>query len=239
MKKDKFQRIFLKSLWFPLVILAVFILETVLGNIPLSRLILILGSVVVVSVISIFISFAFSQDIIDLTNRTEQLQKGLDELYKHQAIMVSDQALIDIESRAKKIRIISPDLYDDQHTFYETVLANIKANKVYEYVIPDRPDLISKMDRLLAHLYNDTGLHEKRQLPIRYKTCSDYPIITEYVIYDGPEFDGLQGFVEIRVGSNDADNTNVPLNDKQTYLLNRWFDQLFKNAKMAKNATYR
>lgn len=217
----------IRSLWFLLILIAVFFLESVLGNIPSSRLLLVLGAIVVVSIVSVFVSFTFSQDILGIADRAEYLQHGLEELQKHQTMFISNDMLKKIEYGARRIRIVSPDLYDDQHLFYETILANVKADKYYEYVIPDRPDLVSKMDRLLEHLKRDARIFDDQRIPVRYQVCSDFPIVTEYVIYDTPKYEGLKGFSEIRIGPNPSDNTNFPLKDDDTYLLNRWFDQLF------------
>jgi len=227
MEKLTSPTVIIRSLWFLLILIAVFTLEKVLGDVASSRLLLILAAIVLVSIVSVFIGFTVSRDILNMADRAEYLQHGLEELQKHQTIFVSNDMLKKIEHGAYKIRIVSPDLYDDQHMFYETVLTNVKANKYYEYVIPDRPDLISKMDRLLEYLKRDAKISDDQGIPVRYRVCTDFPIILEFVVYDSPRFEGLKGFSEIRIGPNPSDNTNIPLSNEDTYVLNRWFDELF------------
>lgn len=121
MKKHKLRQLTSRSIWFPLTLLAVFVLETVLGNTPLPQLLLILFAFVLVSAIAIFSSMLFSQDILDLTDKVEHLRGGIEELYKARTLLVSNDALKDIERQAQKIRIVSPDLYDDRHIFYDNL----------------------------------------------------------------------------------------------------------------------
>lgn len=225
----------IRGLWFLLILVASFVMGKVLGDVSTTRLLLLLGAIVTVSIAAIFIGITFSRDLLGIADREERLQNGLEELQKHQMhlvsnqfLLISDEMLRGIENGATKIRIISPDLHDDESTFYETILANVKAGKSYDYVIPDRPDLKAKMDRLLDHLRRDAQLSSPQQLPVRYESWSSSPIITEYVIYDSPKYEGLRGFAEIRTGPDPSDNTNFPLTLDDTHQLNHWFDEMFQ-----------
>lgn len=211
-----------------LILIVVFFTELLLGKVPFDRLLLYLSVIFGIIVCSTISGFLVFRDVFSLTEKTDQLHKGIQELYKQSAILVSNEALKEYESKANFIRIISPDLYNDQNSFYQTVLTNLKSNKVYQYIIPDNPELIDKMHSLITHLGNEAGIKKGKGLKLYYRAVSNFPILTEYVLYDGNSFGELRGFMEIRAGSKKIEYTNLPLREKETHIINNYFDKMFQ-----------
>lgn len=218
----------LGGIGYALILLAVFVTAYLLQQVPNERLLLILGAVALVSITSVLISFIFLGKTVNLTETADRLQQGLKELHEIRAIAISDEDLKNhYESEASKIRIISPDLYDDIELFYETIVANLRSGKIYEYVIPRRPEVVSKMKELLEKIQYDLGVTAKEKLPIRYSIV-DFPIITEYVLYKTPKGKKeLEGFMEIHFGPDARDISNLPLDESKKHQINELFNNLF------------
>ncbi len=219
----------LGAVGYSLILVAVFITVYLLGQVPAQRLFPILGAIALISTISVLISFIFLRKATDLTETAERLRHGLKELQRMRAICVSNQELKQYyESEASKIRVISPDLYDDFNIFYETILANIRLKKTYEYIIPKREEVESRMEELLEKLQHDLGVNKRDELLIRHKKV-EFPVITEYVLYQTPSGEKeLEGFMEVRYGPTDQDTTNVPLNENEKHIVNNLFQTLFR-----------
>jgi len=213
------------------VLLVVFATLYFLQQVPSDRLLPILGTVALVSIASVLIGFLFLGKTARLTETANRLLRGLKELETTRAILVTNQDLKTYyESEAKKIRIISPDLYDDFDIFYETILTNVKSDKAYEYIIPKRAEVISRMQELLEKLQHDLGVTDKKKVPVRYVSL-DFPIVTEYVLYKIPAGKKeLDGFVEVRLGPTERDTTNIALDDDEKHQLNELFNKLFPTA---------
>jgi len=215
-----------KALWLPVILGIAFMLESVFGELPLLDRFLYLSTVLIVSIVVIILSMTWVQDMLGITETIKQIKTGLDEVKHVQTVAISNEVLKDIESRARRVRIISPDLYADRYDFYEVILSNINNGIVYEYIIPQSDAIKSRMEWIRRKLCEDTGLASK-ELPVKFITFGDFPIVTEYMIYEVPNSRRLDGYMEIRIGPHEQDTTNVLLTEKDTHYLNGWFDRMF------------
>jgi len=209
-----------------LILIAILALEIVVGLVPVKNLLVVLLSVSVTVVIVAIVGYLIFDYLFNLTAGARGLVASINELFRKEGMFISNETLKGYEEKANKIRVISPDLYDDRNLFYTTILENIADKKKYDYIIPNDRTIKGRMTRLRKQIAKELN-HGDMEIPIRYRVCDDFPIFTEYVIYEGDTYNDLTGFIEIRVNQGKSDTVNVVLSDEDTNNICQWFDEKF------------
>ncbi|GAB3973707.1 hypothetical protein GCM10028806_28120 [Spirosoma terrae] len=182
-----------------------------------------------------FLAFFILKELFDvpdtaknISEMANNLLESINETNKREKLLVPNNQLKRIESSADIIRIISPDLYDDEHEFLDTIVLNIKNDKKYEYIIPDKPEVVNRMIRLIKKVEHKSG-KKSEEININYRVIppNQAPIVTAYGIYDGKEIKSLTAYVEVRIGDVKTETSHIQLNKDEAHSLNHWFESLF------------
>ena len=221
-------------------IVIVLVIQHFFHEIPLDKLLPILLLILVCSIgastIGYFVlkEFIFTQEklhsvhvsIENIHSYVNEIQQGILELQKTQALLASDKLLQKCEREATLICIVSPDLKDDDTTFYKTILSNVKANKSYRYVIPRDDVCMNKMAQLRKRLSNDANIPLDVTFPVQYMIYP-MPVSTGCCIYENLASGQLIGFLEIPIGPHVNDISHAQLPMPTVHKLRLWFEDSF------------
>lgn len=210
------------------ILIITIVIGTMFSELSIEYLVAILVSIWVTTFTASGLGYLLLRKIFsDLLTKESYLLEELNEVYTRSNSAIPNNVLKYFEESADKIRILTPDLVDDNTEFYDTVLSNIKQNKKYQYIIPDTKETISKIKLLIKRLRCDTNKSGDDDLSIEYRTWSKSPIVLETFLYDLSDRGELKGFVEVCISSEAGNVANIPLTNDEAHKLNAWFDELF------------
>jgi len=214
-----------------LIPLCILIVEIIFGSLTLWKVVLGIAISAVIVIVAFFIVMWFLSKEHSHTSSVLKSMQNLENVVRDgnrlESILISNEELKDIETEAEKIRVITPCLRNDSDKglFYATVRDNLGRGKQYQYIIPNSDHIKAEWKKLVKDLKGDLK-QDVEPVLMEMRCFSDFPITTEFVLYDIPK--KLMGFAEVVINPTSHQTTNYPLSQNQTFEMNELFDRLFE-----------